>query len=169
MVFKTASSLIFRLNKRTEVVGSVKMVSTIRSCRDSVFYFFRVLPLRSPINFRDISDIDDRRKKAFDSRPSQLDSVFITEAARDIASAYLLRRKRRERLNDSFSFPFFSSLFLFLLQTSGDVLEWRKSDGNNRGKGSLSSERLEKVPLCWWRRCNVLAEWHLNYTPPSYR
>lgn len=70
--------------------------------------FFRVLPLRSPINFRDISDIGDRRKKAFDSRPSQLDSVFITEAARDIASAYLLRRKRRERLNDSFSFPFFS-------------------------------------------------------------
>lgn len=148
------------------------MVSTIRSCRDFVFYFFAFLfDLHRPINFRDISDIDDRRKKAFDSRPSQLDSVFAFITRWLVTSRRLIFFAANEG-NDSFPFPFFLSLSPppLLLQTSrGFLLEWRKSDGKRPWKRSLSSERLEKVPLCWWRRCNVLAEWHLNYTPPSYR
>lgn len=88
------------------------MVSTIRSCRDFVFYFFAFLfDLHRPINFRDISDIDDRRKKAFDSRPSQLDSVFAFITRWLVTSRRLIFFGANEG-NDSFPFPFFLSLSL---------------------------------------------------------
>lgn len=126
------------------------MVSTIRSCRDFVFYFFAFLfDLHRPINFRDISDIDDRRKKAFDSRPSQLDSVFAFITRWLVTSRRLIFFAANEG-NDSFPFPFFS----LSLSSPSSFFSKRVAASFSSGGRAMEKDRGKGLSLPnGWRKC----------------